>query len=380
MEFRLSDLTGTTLETAARHYDERGFIIVDGVEESITRRFKPLVAERLQVPLGEFEDMLNPDSPPLILPVEARKRMSRIDSPRELSTALLSTLEPVLERLLGGLLHVSSTFHGQFKGGDVKPVDHGGYDPNAQYLEVQGQYLIHQDFAGAAMPTSPCGVTLWTPLNSSPDWNLRLYPASHRHGLICQEWLKLDDPRLASFGEPVDVPARAGSCVIFNSLLLHSSSKPGLRRRVSCDIRFFPLTGFLPSRVHLIGRDPLATLREGLARNDGPTLKAPHLEAAAFLGLMTTPEPCAPHSILNWANYLAVLLSGRPDEALPHLGRFVNLERGVDTIEVFASKFHNREIHRDTLIELLHSLRAGAPDAPEVESLSQRWERPAVVN
>ena len=66
MEFRLSDLTGDMLEAAARHYDERGFIIVDGVEESITRRFKPLIAERLQVPLAEFEGMLDPDSPPVI--------------------------------------------------------------------------------------------------------------------------------------------------------------------------------------------------------------------------------------------------------------------------------------------------------------------------
>jgi hypothetical protein len=374
MRYRLSDLSGATLATAARHYEEHGFFIVEGVEAAATRHFKPLVAERLQVSLGGLEAMLDPDSPPVILPVETRQRLSRIESSPALTTALLDNLGAVLTRLIGGLLHVSTTFHGQFKGGEAKPVDHGGYDPKTQYLEVQGQYLIHQDFAGAAIPTSPCGVTLWTPLNSCPDWNLRLYPGSHRHGLICHEWMKLDDSRLGAFGEFLDVPAVAGTCVIFNSLLLHSSSNPGPRRRVSCDIRFFPLTGFLPSQVHLLGRDPLATLRDGLARDDGPTLKAPHLETAAFLGLMAAPAPCPPHSILNWANYLAVLLAGRPGEALPHLARFVNLERGIDPVETYVSKFHNREVHRDTLERLLHALRAMAPAAPEVVSLEQRLQ------
>lgn len=372
MRFQLSDLAGATLEAAARHYEEHGFFIVEGVDEAITRHFKPLVAERLQVSAPVLETMLDPESPPVILPVETRQRLSRITSTPELAAALLENLEAVFTRLLGGFVHVSTTFHGQFKGGEVKPVDHGGYDPNAQYLEVQGQYLIHQDFAGAAIPTSPSGLTLWVPLNSCPDWNLRIYPGSHRDGLLCHEWLKLDDPRLAAFGEPLDLPATADTCVIFNSLALHSSSNPGPHRRVSCDIRFFPLTAFLPSQVHLLGRDPLGTLREGLARADGPTLKAPHLETAAFLGHMTAPVSCPPYSIVNWANYLAVLLSGRPDDALPHLARFVNTERGVDTVDTYAAKFHNREVHRETLSVLLAALRAMAPDAPEVASLERR--------
>lgn len=372
MRFPLTDLSGAALEAAARHYEDHGFFIIEGVHDAVTRHFKPLIAERLQVSPAELDAMLDPDSPPMILPVETRQRLSRIDSVPELAATLVGNLEAVFARLLGGMLHVSTTFHGQFKGGEVKAVDHGGYDPKAQYLEVQGQYLIHQDFAGAAIPTSPCGVTLWTPLNSCVDWNLRIYPGSHRHGLLCHEWLKLDDPRLAAFGTPIDVQAEVGTCIVFNSLLLHSSSNPGPRRRVSCDIRFFPLTGFLPSQVRLLGRDPLATLRDGLARNDGPTLKAPHLEAAAFLGLVTAPTTCPPYSILNWANYLAVLLSGRPDDALPHLARFVNTERGVDTVDIYASKFHNREVHHTTLAGLLEALRAIDPNAPEVSSLDRR--------
>lgn len=376
MRFSLSALTTSTdtLEAAVRHYEEHGFFMVEGVGDAVTRHYKPLVADRLQVSLADLDGILDPNSPPMILPIETRQRMSRIDTSPELASALLANLEPVLERLLGGLLHVSSNFHGQFKGGEVKPVDHGGYDPNAQYLEVQGQYLIHQDFSGAALPTSPCGVTLWTPLNSCPDWNLRIYPGTHRFGLLCHEWMKLEDPRLAAFGvTPVDVVAEAGTCVIFNSLLLHSSSNPGPRRRVSCDLRFFPLTGFLPSQVRLLGRDPLATLRAGLARPDGPTLKAPHLEAAAFLGLVTEPAPCPPYSILNWANYLAVLLNGSPDAALPHLERFVNLEQGIDPgVDIYVKKFHNREVHRTTLANLLAALQARVPEAPEVQTLARR--------
>lgn len=376
MRFRYSQLVTSpeTLEAAARHYEDYGFFMVEGVADAVARHYKPLVADRLQVSTDELEGILDPDSPPLVLPVETRQRMSRIDTTPDLAAALLSNLEPVLVRLLGGLLHVSSNFHGQFKGGEAKPVDHGGYDPNAQYLEVQGQYLIHQDFSGAALPTSPCGVTLWTPLNSCADWNLRLYPGSHRYGLLCHEWMKLDDPRLAALGiTPVDVTAEYGTCVIFNSLLLHSSSNPGYRRRVSCDLRFFPLTAFLPSQVRLLGADPLATLRAGLARQDGPTLKAPHLEAAAFLGLVTSTTECPPYSILNWANYLTTLLTQGPDAALPHMARFVNLEQGIDPgVEIYSGKFHDRQRHRTTLANLLAALEAKSPSAPELPALARR--------
>jgi hypothetical protein len=376
MRFRYADLTSVpdAREAAARHYETHGYFMVEGVGDAVTRHYKPLVADRMQVSGAELDRMLDPNSPPMILPVETRQRLSRIDTTPDLARTLLTGLEPILIRLLGGLLHVSSNFHGQFKGGDAKPVDHGGYDPKAQYLEVQGQYLIHQDFSGAALPTSPCGVTLWTPLNSCSDWNLRVYPGTHRFGLLCHEWMKLDDPRLAAFQvEPVDIVAEEGTCVIFNSLLLHSSSNPGPRRRVSCDLRFFPLTAFLPSEVRLLGPDPLATLRDGLARDDAPTLKAPHLEAAAFLGLVTQPTPCPPYSILNWANYVTVLLNDTPETALPHLARFVNLERGIDPgVEIYSKKFHDRERHRTTLANLLAALQARTPAAPEVASLARR--------
>lgn len=372
MRFRLADLQGSGLDRAAEHFETHGYFMIEEVGDAVTRHFKPLLAERMKVTEGELDGILDPMSPPMILPVEIRQRLSRITSTPELQAALLTSLDGLFRRLLGPFVHVSSTFHGQFKGGEVKPVDHGGYDPNAQYLEVQGQYLIHQDFAGAAIPTSPCGVTLWTPLNSCPDWNLRLYPGSHRHGLLCQEWMKLEDPRLAGFGAPLDVKAEVGTAVVFNSLLLHSSSNPGFRRRVSCDIRFFPLCGFLPSTVQVLGNQPLAELRRGLERAQGPTLRAPFVEAAAFLGLTRDPEHCPPHSILNWANFVQATVRGDADAALGHLTRFVNLERGIDGVEAYSSKFHNRPVHRSTLEGLLERLKALDPTAPEVAALERQ--------
>ena len=233
MTIRLDALDAESLDAAARQFENDGYFMLEGVTERITNQFRPIIAERLGVSLTEMDAMLDPNSPPMILPVEVRQRMSRVDTSAELAQSLLTTLDPVIQRIIGPIVHVSSNFHGQFKGGEVKPVDHGGYDPKAQYLEVQGQYLIHQDFSGAAIPTSPAGITLWTPLNSCPDWNLRIYPGTHRYGLLCNQWLKLEDPRLASFRPPIDIQAKAGTAVIFNSLLLHSSSNPGPRRRVS---------------------------------------------------------------------------------------------------------------------------------------------------
>lgn len=372
MRFRLDQLSGSTLEKAAQHFDTHGFFMIEGVEDALTRHFKPLVAERMKVDSDELERILDPDSPPIVLPEEIRQRMSRITSSPELQQTLLTSLDAVFRRLLGPFVQVSSTFHGQFKGGEARPVDHGGYDPNAKYLEVQGQYLIHQDFAGAAIPTSPCGVTLWTPLNSCADWNLRLYPGSHRHGLLCQEWMKLEDPRLARFGDALDVKAEFGTAVVFNALLLHSSSNPGFRRRVSCDIRFFPLCGFLPSNVHVLGDEPLEEFRRGLARADGPTLHEPLLEAAHFMGLPRDAEACEPYSILNWGNFVRNTVRGDHDAALADLTRFVNLERGIDGVDAYSVKFHNKPIHASTLAGLLDRLRSIDSGAPEIASLEQR--------
>jgi hypothetical protein len=372
MRFRLDQLTGSNLESAAQRFETHGYFMLEGVADAVTKHFKPLVAEQMMVGSDELERVLDPESPPMVLPEEIRKRMSRIESTPALQATLLNNLNGMFRRLLGPFVHVSSTFHGQFKGGDAPPVDHGGYDPNRKYLEVQGQYLIHQDFAGAALPTSPCGVTLWTPLNSCPEWNLRLYPGSHRHGLLCQEWMKLDDPRLSAFGQPIDVKAEYGTAMVFNALLLHSSSNPGFRRRVSCDIRFFPLCSWLPSKVHVLGDAPLAEFRRGLASPDGPTLREPYLEAAGFMGVAHEPVTCEPYSILNWANFVQYTVQGDPSRALAALTRFTNTEKGIDGVEAYARKFHNQPTHRSTVAGLLDRLRPFDGQAPEVSALERQ--------
>jgi hypothetical protein len=360
MRYHITELAGERLDEAARHYDERGFIVIDGVESSVARHFRPLLAERLGVGESSLDALFDASSEPVVLPLETRQRLSRIDSTPELARAILPAVGPVLTRLLGPVLHVSSTFHGQFKGGDAPAVDHGGY--GAQYLEVQGQYLIHQDFTGARIPTSPCQLTLWVAQNTSPDWNLRLYPGSHRHGLVCHQWLSLDDPRLAAFGEPVDIQAKIGTVVIFSSLLLHASSNPGPRRRVSCDIRFFPLCGFLPSTPHVLGTQPARVLRDRFAAKEGPTLAAPIRETLAYLGHDVLDASVPKHSILNWANYLHHYVRGEADEARPYMERFVNQEIGVDDPSVYTTKFHNQPIHSATIAhaEGLLGLRSGA--------------------
>jgi len=370
MEFELRDLSGKRLDEAARAFEQDGFILLSGVGEAVTTHFRPIVAERLQVDAATFTRMLDPDSPPTILPVETRERLSRITTPAPLAETLLKALQPMFLRVLGPFAHVSTTFHGQFKGGEVAAVDHGGYAKD--YLEVQGQYLLHQDFSGAAIPTSPSGVTLWVGLNTTPDWNLRLYPGSHRYGLLCNQWLRLEDPRLSPFGEPIDIAAKAGNAVLFNSLLLHSSSNPGPRRRISCDIRFFPLCGFLPSLPHCLDARPGQRLSEGLERETGPTLRSPFLETAAFLGGTLPAEDVPPHSMANWGHYVARLVQGDPDGALPLLERFVNEELGFDPPEVFTAKFHDRPMHLEPLRTAAARLEAGDPLSRSASAVQTR--------
>jgi hypothetical protein len=65
-------------------------------------------------------------------------------------------------------------------------------------------------------------------------------------------------------------------------------------------------------------------------------------------------------------------LQGDSDGALTHLARFVNLERGIDGVEAYSSKFHDRPVHRSTLEGLLDRLKAIDPKAPEVEALQRQ--------
>jgi hypothetical protein len=363
MDLDLGQLDRQHLDAAARFYEIHGYLQLSGLREAVTSLFRPILADVIGVDAQGVADFLDPLSPPVVLPLDTRRRLGRLQTSPGLSADLLAALRPLLLRLIGPLVHVSSTFHGQLKGGAVKEVDHGGYADD--YLEVHGPYLLHQDFTGANLPTSPSALTLWVALNSCPHWTLRLYPGSHRHGLLCQRWLPLEDPRLVPFGEPLDIQAREGTAVLFNALLLHGTSNPGPLRRVSCDIRFFPLCGFLPSAVHCLDRRQNAALAAGLEQAGGPVMRAPLLEDRAFLGEKVALGAVPLHSVLNWVKYVADLVQGETTAALPHLERFVNTEAGFDPPGAYTSKFHGRPLEQAALQRVREQLGLIARTGPE---------------
>jgi len=136
--------------------------------------------------------------------------------------------------------------------------------------------------------------------------------------------------------------------VIFNAMLMHATSNPGTKRRLSTDLRFFPLTGFVPSEVRSLVADPKEALHDGLARDDGVTLQAPLREGLAFYGEWKPDAAVPALSILNWANYIAVLLKDGADAALPHLSRFVNEDLGWDKVDAYLPALHNRPVRLPT--------------------------------
>ncbi len=340
MSYRFGDLS-TSLGAIAREFDERGFVVLDGAEQGVTRHFLDILTDILGSDSHGGGSHFLADKPVGVLPRGLRAQLARVKTSEELAGSLISAIGPLLERLIGPLGHVSSTFHSQFKGEPVRAVDHGGYAED--HLEVHGPYLLHQDFTGANIPTSPSAVTLWAALNSSPDWTLRLFPGSHRRGLLCNRWLELDDPRVAALGAPVDVTAQVGRVVLFNALILHGSSNAGPRQRVSCDIRFFPVCGFLPSPVRRFGHHDIGQL---LGRTYGAVLRAPLLESEIFLGRGAPLQAAPPHSVLNWVNVVNLLAEDRRDDSLRYLERFTNTDIGVDRASAYAAKFLDYPIQR----------------------------------
>ena len=343
MKLDLRNFSNSDLDAAAKHYEERGYIFLEGLENSVVPHFRKVFCEQMGVSDEELSLVIEPENPEPIFPCETRKRVGRIDTPTELGQSLLGVLRTVLLRLIGPFTQVSSTFHGQFKGGAPQQVGYGGYTDD--YMEVHRPYLLHQDFTGASLPTSPSAVTLWVSINTCSDWKVRFYPASHRQGLLCNDFLKLDDERLSALEEPIDVQAKLGTGVLFNALMLHGTCSPGPRRRVSCDIRFFPLCGFLPSTVNWLHEDPLSAIESGLTRAYGPTLESPLREAEVLLGQMRLQKNVPALSPLNWTNYLYHALRGELDQALHYLNELTNTTIGHDGPEVYARKFHGRPIN-----------------------------------
>jgi hypothetical protein len=360
MQLDVSRPTTHRLEEAVSFFDQYGYLPLTGLPPAIPAAFEQTLADAAGLTRDEFQPLLDPQAA-AIFPARRRQQLSRIATPAALGEQLLASLAPVIRTLIGPIVHVSSTFHAQFKGGIVTDIEHYHNETAADYMEVHGAYRLHQDFTGASLPTSPSGLTLWVPLNTCAESTLRLFPGSHRLGMFCHRMWRLDDPRIPELGiSPIDLEAEVGAGVLFNALLFHGTGKTGALRRVSCDIRFFPLCGFLPSAVHMLDSRPLYRLEKRRADALGPTVLAPILEQLLYLGQDVAVDDPAPLSPLNWAKYIQQRLNGHDDAALPYLRRLVNRELLHDEDDVFVKKFHSRALLADRLgairndVERLH--------------------------
>lgn len=340
------------LDAAATHFAEHGYLELCGLEERIAPLFRDELARVLEMDDAELATLLEPVEEPAILARERRLRLSKILTRPELATALTTRLAPILSSLIGPVAHVSRDFHAQFKGGTVEPITSYHYEKAAEYMEVHGAYLLHQDFTGASIPTSPSGLTLWVALNESPDSTLRLFPGTHRQGLMVHRMWKLDDPRTARLAPPIDLPAKHGRGVLFNALLLHGTGKTGKRRRVSCDIRFFPLCGFLGTEAHLLAPDPIESLSKAMARTQDRVLRTPLLEDLVFLGEHNGPVSAPPLSVENWVNYLIARMQADGDAARRSLERMVNVDLSGEDPTQFGMKWQAHPIAAAALDEV----------------------------
>jgi hypothetical protein len=352
--FVILDVTALTtrqLEEGAAFFEEHGYVRLKGLATSVAPAFERSLAQALGISDTELLKLLDPQAEG-VFPRDVRARLSRIRTSGELARTLLESLSPLLTTVLGPMVHVSSTYHGQFKGGalseSAQDIAHYHNETAVDYMEVHGVFRLHQDFTGASLPTSPSGVTLWVALNECPDSTLKLFPGSHRLGLFCHKMWKSDDPRLSELGRPVEIAAAADTGVLFNALLFHGTGRVAALRRASCDLRFFPLCGFLPSEAHILDPEPVNRLTRQRERAPGPTTESPLLESLAFLGKGEIVDAPA-RSPLNWSNYVVELMRSRPETALPYLERFINMDLLEEPSTVLTNKFHNRTIHIDRL-------------------------------
>src|SRR5262249_28663076 len=138
VDFNLQTLDSQQLDAAAKYYEDHGFIVLNGLEEAVTPLFMPVVSEAMELHNDAFAHILTPSAPADIFPPEIRQRLAHVSTSPELAKPLLAALEPLLIRLIGPIVHISSNFHVQVKGSPAKAVDHGGYAPNSDYMEVHG--------------------------------------------------------------------------------------------------------------------------------------------------------------------------------------------------------------------------------------------------
>lgn len=373
-EFDFSALTDSGIEVLAAEYQERGFVVL-GNAEKITALFPDVLAKTTGLAIEEIERMLDPASQGILAP-HLRERLSKVPTTPDLAQSLLSLLSPVLLKLLGPIVHVSSNFHAQFKGGGIGQIGYSGFHSTTEYVEIHGPHLLHQDFAAASLPISPSMITLWVGLNTTPSWKLRLYPGSHRSGVLCDQFLEVSNQKLKMLEDGIDIPAHRGKAVLFNGMMLHGTGEQGPQRRASCDIRFFPLCGFLPSEPHVIHPDPLSFLKDRVKVERSATLLAPLFQDLVFLGqTFFTEQQLAirdgeAHSPILWIRYLIYLLKKEQQTGIPYLRALVNTGM-LENDDVLVRKFKDHAIYSETLRTIRNKIAESNAFAADLRHLDQ---------
>ncbi len=123
MEFNLQHVDHDQLEAIATHYDEQGFVILKGVPDSVISSFKSVIVKTVGLSGQSAERFFAPDGHRELLPLETRKRLSKISTDPALATLLLNVFRPVLAPLMGPLVQVSNDFHCQAKGAPDVEID-----------------------------------------------------------------------------------------------------------------------------------------------------------------------------------------------------------------------------------------------------------------
>src|ERR1700732_4454603 len=101
MNIDLQHLDSEQLERAAQHYAEHGFILLSGLEDIVTAKFRPVLADRIGVNVHELAAILNPMNSGAIFPPQVRERLGRIETSPQLAQSLLEVVRPLLTRLIG---------------------------------------------------------------------------------------------------------------------------------------------------------------------------------------------------------------------------------------------------------------------------------------
>lgn len=311
-----------------------GFVVVTGIED-LAAVFDASI-ERLAGIDAATVDAFIADSS--ALDIDTCRRLARMSTDAQLIDALLGILRPLLLASVGPAVQVSTDFQGQFKTGNGAAVTTSSYDKGSDYQEVYGRYLLHQDVCGARRATSPSGMTIWTPLRDSDHWPLLVFPETHRQGLLCRRWLDPRDKRLAALGEPVEITARRGTVLLFHGMLLHGTGAAGPSSRVSCDMRVFPITPFLPSPFDLLVADPVAELVRRLDAATDDVTAAALMEALVVLDPTFQPDVSPGRSPRSWAGYTAALTRGDLD-ASRFISAMVNTEFSADPVESYVAQF-----------------------------------------